>query len=108
LTPPERDDLGVRLRHRGSDTEEKIQERLAIGALELEQAKVEGFHDKIFINGDLDSTYKELESYIFELDKDTVDEGIHAVPEIVGKNPSEAMGTEVEMAGNNIPHSEGP
>ena len=39
--------------------------RLEIAEKELAQAEVEGFHDKIFVNDDLQKTYEQLEKYIF-------------------------------------------
>ena len=53
------------MRRRGSDDEEKIKARLEIANKEIEQVNLEGFHDKTFVNDDLESTYKSLESYIF-------------------------------------------
>ena len=50
---------------RGTDSEDKIKERLEIAKAELKQSEVEGFHDQIFVNGDLETTYKALEAYIF-------------------------------------------
>ena len=70
LAPPDSSELEKRLRKRGLDTEDKIQERLEIAAKELEQAKVEGFHDVTFVNNDLEATYKSIESYIFATDED--------------------------------------
>lgn len=32
---------------------------------EIEQSKVAGFHDKILVNDHLETTYKQLEDYIF-------------------------------------------
>lgn len=53
------------MRRRGSDDEDKIKARLEVANKELEQAGLEGFHDKAFVNDDLEVTYKSLESYIF-------------------------------------------
>jgi THO complex subunit 1 len=63
------DELQRRLQRRGSDDEETIQKRLEIAQQELEQAKAEGFHDKIFINDDLETTFKQLENYIFGIEE---------------------------------------
>ncbi|TAQ86778.1 hypothetical protein B7494_g4892 [Chlorociboria aeruginascens] len=65
LAPPNVSELQSRLAKRGTDTEEKIQEILANAQKELEHAKLEGFHDMTFVNDDLQTTYNELEKYIF-------------------------------------------
>ena len=65
MQPPNIPELLERLRRRGSDDEDKIRARLEIAEKELEQAKVEGFHDKTFANEDLQTTYDQLEKYIF-------------------------------------------
>ena len=46
-------ELQRRLQRRGSDDEATIEKRLQIAQRELEQAKTEGFHDKILVNDDL-------------------------------------------------------
>jgi len=96
LAPPNKAELETRLRKRGLDPEEKIKERLATADLELEQSKVEGFHDKIIINDDLEVTFKELESYIFGLGDETVKEN-------VDEDTLVAISAEVEMADNETP-----
>lgn len=58
-------ELEQRLIKRGTDTEDKIKERLAIAQEEIKQSKVEGFHDRIIVNDDLYTTYKILEAYVF-------------------------------------------
>ena len=50
---------------RGSDDEDKIKEELEIAKTEIENSTVEGFHDKILVNDDLEATYESLEKYIF-------------------------------------------
>jgi THO complex subunit 1 len=67
------DELQRRLQRRGSDDEETIQKRLVIAQQELEQAKAEGFHDKVFVNDDLETTYKQLENYIFGVEENNED-----------------------------------
>jgi len=62
-------ELQRRLQRRGSDDEATIEKRLQIAQRELEQAKTEGFHDKIFVNDDLETTYKELENYVFGIEE---------------------------------------
>ena len=58
-------ELEQRLKRRGLDDAEKIKQRLEIAQRELEHAKIEGFHDRTFVNDDLELTYKSLEAYIF-------------------------------------------
>merc|ERR1712216_559947 len=53
IAPPSLEQLEARLRGRGTETEEKIQIRTANARTELEATKVEGFWDKILVNGDL-------------------------------------------------------
>lgn len=65
LAPPDAPELEQRLIKRGTDSEDKIKERLEIARAELKQAEVPGFHDQIFVNDDLEATYKALEAYIF-------------------------------------------
>jgi len=84
-------DLEERLRRRGSDDEEKVKARLEIAVKELEHAKLEGFHDKTFVNDDLQSTYDALEKYIFEYEGE--DEG--SGEEL--KEVLKAEGAEVKM-----------
>jgi THO complex subunit 1 len=53
--------------------EGKIKKGLEIAEKELEQAKVEGFHDRVFVNADLLTTYEQLERYIFGAEDDEAD-----------------------------------
>jgi THO complex subunit 1 len=92
LAPPEIPELERRLQRRGSDDEDKIKQRLMIAERELEQAKVEGFHDKIFVNDDLEATYRNLESYIFG-DED----GSNENAEDRADGSTEVANVEVEM-----------
>ena len=84
--------MSRRLRQRGSDDEEKIKARLEIAEKELEQAKVDGFHDKILINDDLQNTYKRLERYIFGEEDVAVEEAHETL---------KAVSTEVKMTEDN-------
>jgi THO complex subunit 1 len=93
LAPTEIPELERRLQRRGSDDEDKIKQRLVIAERELEQAKAEGFHDKIFVNDDLETTYRNLESYIFG-DED----GSNENAEDGADGSTEVVNTEVEMA----------
>jgi len=78
--------LQERLRLRGSDDDDKIKARLESAEKELAHADLEGFHDKVFVNDDLEVTYAALEKYIFG------DEGGTAT------GAAEATNTEVVMA----------
>ena len=95
LAPPDVSELELRLRRRGSDNEEKIKARLEIANKEIEQSNVDGFHDKIFVNDDLEATYNSLERYIFGDDED------NELPTIsisaVGEN------TDTEMVDDTVP-----
>lgn len=94
-------DLEERLRRRGSDDEEKIKARLEIAVKELEHAKMEGFHDKTFVNDDLQSTYDALEKYVFEYEGEVEGSGN------VVKEPLKVEGVEVEMR-DEAPEAETP
>jgi len=96
LAPPELDELQRRLQRRGSDDEETIQKRLEIAQRELEQAKAEGFHDKVFVNDDLEKTYKQLENYIFGLEDNSEEQTALAVGNEAAKS-AEPANIEVEM-----------
>jgi hypothetical protein len=94
-------DLEERLRRRGSDDEEKIKARLEIAVEELEHAKLEGFHDKTFVNDDLQSTYDVLEKYIFDYEGEEEGSGDGV------KESLKAEGVEVEMT-DEAPAAETP
>lgn len=89
LAPPDVGELEQRLIKRGTDTPEKIKERLDIAEAELKQSEVVGFHDKIIINDDLDATYKRLEAYIFGDDEAETEES--AVQATEGAAATSAM-----------------
>lgn len=65
IGPPEPAELERRLKQKGAESEEKIEERINMAKQEFEEAKVEGVHDKVLVNGDLGSTLEELENYVF-------------------------------------------
>ena len=58
LEPPSWDDLERRLRHRGSENEETIEQRLTIGREEMAQA--EDFDHRV-VNDRVDAAVKALE-----------------------------------------------
>lgn len=66
IAPPAVEVLEARLRGRGTETEENIRKRLTQAAKELEYSLTPGAHDKIIINDDLETAYKELESFIYQ------------------------------------------
>ncbi|KAK0643836.1 guanylate kinase [Cercophora newfieldiana] len=65
IAPPSEEVLEKRLRGRGTDKEESILKRLAQAKLELEFAKTPGVHDKIIVNNDLETAYKELVDFVY-------------------------------------------
>lgn len=65
IAPPSFSDLEVRLKGRGTETEESIQKRLAQAKAELEFSKTEGVHDKIIVNDVVERAFKELDDFVF-------------------------------------------
>ena len=68
VAPPSLEELERRLRKRGTETEESIRRRVEQAKKELEYAEVEGSHDKVVVNDDLDRAYKEMEEWIMAED----------------------------------------
>ncbi|KAF4977294.1 hypothetical protein FZEAL_6182 [Fusarium zealandicum] len=64
VSPPNNDELEKRLRGRGTETEESIQQRLTQAQKELAWARTSEF-DKILVNDDLEKTYQELDALIY-------------------------------------------
>jgi guanylate kinase len=64
LAPPSIGELERRLRQRGTETEESIGKRVEQAVRELEYAREAGSHDKIVVNDDLDTAYREMEEWI--------------------------------------------
>lgn len=50
---------------RDSDSDEKIQDRLEIANREIDQSKIEGFHDLVIINDDLNNTVEQIEKFVY-------------------------------------------
>jgi THO complex subunit 1 len=96
LAPPDISELERRLRRRGSDDEETIRKRLEIAQRELEHSKAEGFYDKIFVNDDIETTYKQLESYIFGIEENN-QEPSQLISGEEKEKSAEVTSTEVEM-----------
>lgn len=65
IAPPSMPELEKRLRGRGTEKEESVQKRLLQAEKELEYSKVEGVHDVIIVNDNLDKAYVELENFIW-------------------------------------------
>ncbi|KAG7417687.1 Guanylate kinase [Fusarium oxysporum f. sp. rapae] len=64
ISPPDTEELEKRLRGRGTETEESIQQRLTRAQDELAWAKNAEF-DKILVNDDLEKTYQELDAFVY-------------------------------------------
>ena len=60
VKPPSMEELEKRLRGRGTETEEKVQKRLAAAAGEMAYADKPGFYDKVVVNDGLEQTYQAL------------------------------------------------
>lgn len=56
IAPPSRDALLKRLRARGSDSEERIQDRMRIAEAEMDIAKQPGFSDYVIVNESLEDS----------------------------------------------------
>ena len=93
------------MRRRGSDDEDKINARLEIAEKELEQAKVPGFHDKVFVNDDLQETYERLERYIFGEDGMAADEANTENEMVDGKSTTGDEATNGEVNGATDPET---
>jgi guanylate kinase len=66
IKPPSLHSLETRLRNRGTENDVNIRERVTQARVEVEYAETEaGVYDKIIINDDLDTAYKELEEFIY-------------------------------------------
>ncbi|KAL3469991.1 guanylate kinase [Aspergillus californicus] len=66
LAPPSIEELERRLRGRGTETEGSLQARLTQARNELEYSSQPGAHDKIIVNDNLETAYKELKDYIVD------------------------------------------
>lgn len=70
VRPPGKENLETRLRGRGSETEESLARRLARVDADFEYADQPGNYDLILVNGEVDSAYRSLVSFIFELEEE--------------------------------------
>ncbi|KGQ07715.1 Guanylate kinase [Beauveria bassiana D1-5] len=65
VRPPSLEELEVRLRGRGSETEESVQRRLLSAQREMEQVdSCPGLYDKIIVSDDLGRAYKDLVQFV--------------------------------------------
>ncbi|KAF9586683.1 guanylate kinase, partial [Lunasporangiospora selenospora] len=64
VQPPSVEELEKRLRARGTEKEEQIQNRLAAAAGELEYANQEGSFDETIVNDDLETAYAKFKAFI--------------------------------------------
>jgi guanylate kinase len=75
IAPPSMEDLEVRLRGRGTESEEDIQKRLGNAAAELEYGQEAGNFDKVVVNNNLASTAAEISSIVKEWYPTLIEEG---------------------------------
>jgi len=66
LSPPSLQILEQRLRGRGTENEDSLQERLKQAEAEMTYAKEKGVHEKIIVNDDLEKAYTELEQWVLD------------------------------------------
>lgn len=66
VAPPSVEVLEQRLRGRGTEDEESLGKRLRQAEREIEYAKVEGVHEKVVVNDDLEKAYQELEEWVVD------------------------------------------
>lgn len=64
VAPPSMEELESRLRGRGTESEDSIQQRLAQARVELEFGQ-SGAFDKVIVNDDLDAAYGELDRWVY-------------------------------------------
>jgi guanylate kinase len=64
IMPPSVEELETRLRGRGTEKEESIRQRLDRAKEEIEFADQGGF-DKVIVNDNLESAYKELDDWVY-------------------------------------------
>ena len=58
--------LERRLRGRGTEDEASLKKRLDQARREIDFAKSEGVHDRVVVNDDLETAYRELEGFVME------------------------------------------
>ena len=68
LSPPSVEILEQRLRGRGTEDEESLRKRLEQAEKEMSFSREEGVHDKIVVNDDLETAYREVSDWVLEGD----------------------------------------
>lgn len=66
ISPPSEEELEKRLRGRGTENEDSVNQRLNRAKEELAWSKTEKF-DKVLVNDDLEKTFKELDEFVYEM-----------------------------------------
>ncbi|KAI0540790.1 THO complex subunit 1 transcription elongation factor-domain-containing protein [Xylaria digitata] len=69
IAPPSLETLETRMRKSESLSEEEIQRKLKAAQEEIDQSSSSDLYDKIITNDDLETAYKELEEFIYDLPK---------------------------------------
>lgn len=67
IAPPSLEALETRMRNNEGWEEEQVQRKLQAAQEEIEQSGSGDLYDKVITNDDLETAYKELEEFIFEL-----------------------------------------
>ncbi|KAM6478088.1 P-loop containing nucleoside triphosphate hydrolase protein [Trichoderma sp. SZMC 28011] len=70
IKPPSFEELETRLRNRGTETEESIEQRLQQAKQELEQADTPGLYDMVLVNENIEVSYVNLENFLWRLTAD--------------------------------------
>ncbi len=78
LAPPSLEILEKRLRGRATEDEDGLQRRLDQARREMEFSRTPGAHDRIVVNDDLETAYRELRDFTFNGDGEKR-EGEHEV-----------------------------
>jgi len=66
VAPPSDEELESRLRKRGTETEEKVQKRLAAAKKEMQFMGREGFWDLVLVNESLEASYSVFSNFVEE------------------------------------------
>lgn len=68
ISPPSEAELEKRLRGRGTESEDSVQQRLARAKEELAWSKTTEF-DRVLVNDDLEKTFAELDEFVYSAPK---------------------------------------
>lgn len=74
IAPPTLEALEARIRKNEGLSEDEIQSKLEAAQEDIDQSSSGDFYDRVIINDDLETAYKALEEYIYEMPKAN---GIH-------------------------------